>query len=675
MMGNSMRPPAVPLLNVDPYFNAWSSSDHLYDDHVHHWTYDVHRDSGIFGMVGMIRIDGEVWRFMGKVPDAEEKVNNLKQLQLTVKPLSTIYTFQGAGIKLQVDFTTPLLLNDLDALSRPASYVTFDVWADDGKEHDVQIYFDVTAEWCVHDKKQQVRWSRSTLEDDIADMCIGTVDQPILERTGDDTRIDWGYFHLLVPQASNAVSVIHASNIRKQWIQTNSLPDEDDRHMPRSVEENTPVMAVVLDFKSVDATKETKFLTLAYDDIDSIEYFHQRLPGYWKGNGQTTDQMLQLSITDYSRLKKACHEFNEIMIQETTDVGGTKYRDITSLVYRQAVAAHKLVLDDQGDLLFLSKENNSNGCIGTVDISYPSIPLFLLYNPELVKGMMRPIFRYSRSDDWPFEFAPHDVGVYPVANGNVYGENKLENQMPIEECGNMLIMMTAVCLAEGEATFAEENWDLLTQWAKYLEKNGLDPGNQLCTDDFAGHLAHNANLSIKAIIGIGSYGILCELLGKKEEKKKYIALAQQMATKWEEMAIDNDHYKLTFDQADTWSLKYNLVWDMIFSLNLFSKEVREREISYYLSKRNRFGTPLDSRETYTKADWLVWVAALADQKEDASALIEPLWLYLNETEDRVPFSDWFDTKSAKRLNFKNRSVVGGLFMLMLKETNWKTANA
>ncbi len=351
--------------------------------------------------------------------------------------------------------------------------------------------------------------------------------------------------------------------------------------------------------------------------------------------------------------------------EKATKLGGDKYRDMVSLAYRQAIAAHKLVLDEKGDLLFLSKENNSNGCIGTVDISYPSAPLFLLYNPALVKGMMRPIFCYARSDEWPFDFAPHDVGTYPIANGQVYGENAVENQMPIEECGNILIMMTAVCLAEGKTQFAEENWDLLTQWAKYLRRNGLDPGHQLCTDDFAGHLAHNANLSIKAIIGVGSYGILCGLLGKAEEKEDYLHHAQLMAREWEEMADDNDHFKLTFDQSGTWSLKYNLIWDNLFSLNLFSDEVKQKEVNYYLARKNRYGTPLDSRQTYTKADWLVWAAALAEREEDRLSLIEPLWHFLNETEDRVPFTDWYDTKTAKRLNFKNRSVVGGLFILLL----------
>ena len=177
------------------------------------------------------------------------------------------------------------------------------------------------------------------------------------------------------------------------------------------------------------------------------------------------------------------------------------------MAYRQAIAAHKLVTDENGDVLFFSKECFSNGCIATVDVTYPSIPLFLLFNTELVKGMLRPIFKYFNSDDWKFDFAPHDVGCYPIANGQVYGENALENQMPVEECGNMLITMAAISMSEKNAAFAKENFTALTSWVDYLVINGFDPGNQLCTDDFAGHLSHNSNLSIKAILGIASYAI------------------------------------------------------------------------------------------------------------------------------------------------------------------------
>ncbi len=243
----------------------------------------------------------------------------------------------------------------------------------------------------------------------------------------------------------------------------------------------------------------------------------------------------------------------------------------------------------------------------------------------------------------------------------------IERQMPIEECGNMLIMAAAVCLAEGKSDFASEHWQLLTQWAEYLKENGMDPGKQLCTDDFGGHLAHNTNLAVKAIIGIGSYGLLCGMQGMEQEKDEHLRLAREMAVQWEEMACDGDHYRLAFDVPDSWSLKYNLVWDTIFGLNLFAPEIRRKETAYYLAKRNRYGTPLDNRKTYAKADWLLWAATLADKREDFEELVNPLWDFLHESTPRVPFTDWYYTIDGRVVDMINRSVVGGLFIKILSD--------
>lgn len=662
-MSNPFRPPSVPLITVDPYFSVWSAADRLYDDHTVHWTNK--RSS----MTGIIRIDGKPRRFMGKVElfneTSYEEPAVMDQKGLKVEPLTSTYLFEADGIELEVNFTTPLLLDDLDLLSRPASYITFRVRSTDGKPHDVKIYADVSGELCVNSTDQIIGWSRKRINGNIAAMCMGTEEQPVLKRVGDDTRIDWGYAYLAAPLIDGIETAIGSYKIRKQFVETGRLPQVDDESHPRAAADDTPVMAVVLDFSQVNERQSSQYVIAAYDDIHSIEYFGKRLDAYWRRNGITFEEMLAAAMAEYDKIQAKCDVFNRKLTDESRSAGGDMYTDLLSLAYRQAIAAHKLVSDENGGILFFSKENFSNGCIATVDVSYPSIPLFLLYNPELVRGMMRPIFRYADSEAWKFEFAPHDVGCYPKANGQVYGENKLEYQMPIEECGNMLIMAASVCLYDNNADFAREHWGLLTQWAVYLKENGLDPDNQLCTDDFAGHLAHNANLSIKAIIGIGAYSILCRMLGEKEGYVYYEA-AKEMASTWVSMANAGDHYKLTFDSApETWSLKYNLIWDRLFGLHLFPESIKEEEIRYYIAKQNKFGIPLDSRNTYTKSDWLVWCASMAESRGDFEQMIKPLWHFLNESPSRVPFTDWYDTVTGIQINFQNRSVVGGLFIKLL----------
>jgi len=292
---------------------------------------------------------------------------------------------------------------------------------------------------------------------------------------------------------------------------------------------------------------------------------------------------------------------------------------------------------------------------------------------------------FSNSGRWPFPYAPHDIGTYPLANGQRYwggdinshlSQEELDqitvNQMPVEESANMLIMFAALSKAEGNADFAAKYWPLLTKWAAYLEAKGLDPENQLCTDDFTGHLAHNANLSVKAIEGLASFALLCDLTGKKDEAARYHRTAGEYARQWAKMADDGDHFRLAFDKPGSWSMKYNLVWDRLLGLNLFPEAITRKELAYYQLRQKRFGVPLDNRSDYTKLDWLLWTATMASSPADFQRFLSPVYDWLNQTPSRVPLTDWYWTTDGKQAGFQARSVVGGIFIKMLTdELTWK----
>ena len=655
------RPPAVPLVAHDPYFSVWSMADKLTDQNTKHWT---GRQQPISGLA---RIDGKTWRFMGEDP---RELPAMEQTSLEVTPTHTIYQFKAGEVGLKVSFFTPAFPKDLDILSRPVTYLT--VSATGEGDHELSVLIDVDPVIAVDSSDEAVTWGRSRAGG-LTVLNVGSRDQRVLNRPGDDLRIDWGYFHLAAPDQAGAQLAL-AENAIDTFTKTGTVAPSDDMDMPRMPREGAAELAVLLPFGKLTGQPASRHVLLAYTEDFAIEYLGRKLKPYWQRNGLSVQQMLEEAESQYPALEQRGESFDRELTADLEKTGGKAYAQLAILAYRQTLAAHGFAADVDGTPLLFPKENFSNGCISTVDVLYPSGPFFLFFNPVLLEAQLKPVLEYAALPRWKWPFAPHDLGTYPLADGQVYGGGELteEDQMPVEESGNLLILAAAMESELGNFDFARTYWPQFTKWAEYLRAEGLDPANQLSTDDFAGHLAHNANLSIKAIEALSAYAVLARGVGKPEVAAEYRRLAGEMAAKWQNLAIDGDHYKLAFDKAGTWSQKYNLVWDQILDLKLFPAQVRQTELAFYLQHLNRFGLPLDNRADYTKLDWSVWTATLADTSQPSGAevynqILDRTGHWINEGPTRVPLTDWYDTKTGKQIGFQARSVVGGVYIKALAD--------
>jgi hypothetical protein len=610
----AFRPPAVPLVAVEPHFSVWSAADKLYDVDTTHWA-GVKQPLSI-----LLEADGITYRLCGRYEGKAVELPVLQQKSCHVGATISSYVFSDdKKLSAEIDFITPRITDDLDVFSRPVTYIS--VRVNGAKKYKVKA--SISDAWATNEGRTKMKWAKSKIAG-VDDVSVGRVVQKPFSVRGDRKRANWGYVHLVGPV----------------------------------IDGNT-----------------TRFL-LAYNNLKSVRYFGAELVDWWARKGKTFDNMLAEAIGDAKRLEDKCRKFDREFRRDMEKVGGKKYADIAELSWRQSFAACKFVANSDGEPFLMSAENASGGMIGTTDVFYPQFPHLLMTSLTLAKATPAPTCIYAASSKWPYPYAPHDLGLFPVAEGQYYGMKKGQAvgggdddtyRMPVEESGNMLILLAAVAEAEGNANFAGRWWGEVTKWAEYLSKFGYDPGNQLCTDDFAGHLAHNANLSLKSIVALACYAKMAKMRGDELNAKKYRSLAENMVPKWIKAAAGglNGGTRIAFDKPGTWSLKYNLVWDRVLKLGLFPSEIAEKELCMYRTVANQYGVPLDCRKSYTKADWIVWAGMLTGKRNDLEFMCEGLHKFLNETPDRVGFSDWYFTDSRLYRNFIARSVVGGIFMPVL----------
>ncbi|MEM9489975.1 MAG: DUF4965 domain-containing protein, partial [Myxococcota bacterium] len=616
---SSWRAPAVPLVVHDPYLSVWSAADELTAQWPVHWSGQPRP------LAGMASIDGTTYRFAGRTtPLSEIEIPAMRQTDVRVMPTTTSYRFEAGGVELVLRFISPVLPEDLGVLARPVTYVDCSLRALDGAEHQVSLYLDIAATWAIAAPEQRVVWGRHRAGA-IETTWIGSKDQPVLERAGDEVGIDWGYVHLsAAPGQIGECAIGEGKALRTAFARNGRIEARDDigfgspLTMPAAAvsvtrpnddgfEEGRPPLvamaASVAAHKVGDAEVTSSFL-IAYDQVYAVEYFGRRLRPLWYENAGSALRLIEQAWAERQSLIARAERFDADVWRRAETSGGMVYARLVTLAFRQCLGGHTLVRDQDGRLLHFSKENSSNGCMGTVDVLFPASPFFLLFNPALLEAQLEPVLALAASPAWPFPFAPHDVGRFPLANGQVYGggTHTTHRQMPVEECGNMLLCVAGLARVSDDMALADRYWDTLTLWADYLLEHGLDPAEQLCTDDFAGHLARNANLSLKAILAVAGFAQLCVRKGLNGAAARYRGVAEGWVASWLELADGGDHFRLAFDQPGSWSQKYNLVWDQLLGLDLIPAEVVRKEVAFYRRQQNVYGLPLDHRDTYAKLD-------------------------------------------------------------------------
>ncbi len=653
----AFRPPAVPLVVFDPYMSIWSAANHLANHQTRFW------DGRVQNLVSLARIDGKNYRLMGGQP---RSLPALKQTSVRVLPLETSYTFANRRVAIKLTFLTPRLPAKLRYITLPVTYITWSAHSLDGRRHNVQIYFSASSQIALNDRFQIAPLlCRQSKVGALTVQKCGDAHQHIFDVIGDQTGLDWGYLYTAATDAGSAAVGLPAKTALHSFISRGKLPRAATTHQIFST--HSPVQAFTFDLGSVGSHPVSRVAMIAYDEIYALDYFGDYQRPYWRQVFHTPVQMLAWAHAHYTAMVNLSRHFDKAVTRSANKIGGHRYATIAALAYRQALGAMEITADKNGLPLVYTKEETSNGDTDTVDVVFPASPLLLTFCPQLEAASLVPVLNSAETPRWRFPWAPHDLGTYPVCTG--WYANGGEN-MPVEESGNMIIMVAAIARAEGNAKFATRYWPLLTKWIEFLRKRGFDPRKQLSTNDFLGQIAHNANLSIKAIVAMGAYGQLCQMRGLTAQAASYKALAHRWAEKWMKVDATGNHYRMAFNQPDSWSMLYNLVWDQVLHLHIFPLSVRQKQMAFYMTKLNKYGLPDRSTVTQTKTDFEVWTAALATKPAEFHAIINRIYKFLDQSPARVGLADQYGTRHAWA-GMHSRPVVGAMFMpFLIHPTLW-----
>jgi hypothetical protein len=514
-----IRPPAVPLAVRSPYLSTWLGADTLPGSWAKFWT------GHVTALAGIARIDGTPYTFAG-IPalDNEPSFQAMTQLDLTTTATRSIFTLTGGGVRLTVTFLSPVEPGDIKRASVPLSYISVRAASDDGAPHQVSLYLDISAEWVHNDVTTPVTWAHDS-SPAIQSLSVEAASQQTLAENGD--MATWGTVVWNSPQRAGLTWQIGADQaVRGAAALNGELNNTVDTNMPRPINDNWPVFGFNLNLGTVTRPTDPFVVSVGHVRTPAVSYLGEFLSPLWTTYWPDWHQMVAAFHSDFAAATSRSTSLDARINADATALAGPKYAALCALAVRQSYGGTELVVRNGQPWAFL-KEISSDGNVSTVDVTYPGTPIFLYLDPGHLGLLLAPLLDFAENGGWTGVFAMHDLGPhYPNAVGEKPG---VEEDMPVEESANMLIMSAGYAAKLGKAdavAFAKAHYTVLKGWADYLIGNALDPGYQNQTDDFTGFIAHSVSLALKGIIGIGAMSQIATLAGNSADATKYLGVAK-----------------------------------------------------------------------------------------------------------------------------------------------------
>jgi len=640
---STLQPPILPLIVRNPYLSTWLANAR--EEPWTRWPMFYTGQSMGFSILASPSNSSVVYPLLGRAQDSldgSSKHYNISfpeylGAQYDASTTNLSYAIPSPGghgnAELTISFLSPITPTSTLRQSIPASYVTIYAKGD----FDIDVYMDVNGQWVSGDRNQDIVWGFEESEE--KDSVVGEAqalktfkvklrEELLFTEHGD--RAEWGELHFTGPSEA-AHECGTSGRLRQQWAKNTTLNNHVDEDF-RRIMDREPVFAFSKRFKfdsnSSSVNEDTAVFTIAHLQDKVTQFASARgltwMRPLWKSYFLSDKALISWHYNDYSNAFALATNYSAQVAHDAYASGSDNYKDIVALSARQVMGATSFSGTPDNPILFL-KEISSNGNCQTIDVIFPAFPFFLYTNPRWLAYLLEPLIEHMGSGQYPNKYAMHDLGTH-FPNMTGHGDGR-DEYMPVEECGDILIMGLAIvnslqhnqgtesgsvwsalgdevdieALPEGASPFAlpasvemtqtisglDNKWGgatadhqarkwlgrsygLWSQWTGYLVEYSLLPENQLSTDDFAGWLKLQTNLALKGIVGIKAMSELATIMGEHEDAKYYRNVSETYVEKWEGYGMSNDfdgkgegRAKLAYHWEGSWTTLYSLFADAV----------------------------------------------------------------------------------------------------------------